>query len=86
MYTDTFRSSVAYPVTEYLDDVFGAVWKPLSGQSPLDMSERETIAKALRRNGGSRKRTALELKISERTLYRKMKEYGIGQHDAPPKI
>ena len=50
------------------------------------MSERETIAKALRRNGGSRKRTALELKISERTLYRKMKEYGIGQHDAPPKI
>jgi len=50
----------------------------VSGQSPLDMSERETIAKALRRNGGSRKRTALELKISERTLYRKMKEYGIG--------
>ena len=58
----------------------------VSGQSPLDMSERETIAKALRRNGGSRKRTAMELKISERTLYRKMKEYGIGQHDAPPKI
>ena len=58
----------------------------VSGQSPLDMSERETIAKALRRNGGSRRRTALEPKTAERTLSRKMKEYGIGQHDAPPKI
>lgn len=56
---------------------------PGDDESPLNLSERETIIRALARNGGSRKRTALELKISERTLYRKMKEYGIGRTDLP---
>lgn len=54
--------------------------RDISNESPLELSERDTIVRALARNGGSRKRTALDLKISERTLYRKMKEYGIGQH------
>lgn len=54
--------------------------------SPLDSSERETIIRTLARNGGSRKRTALELKVSERTLYRKMKEYGIGRAGADTDI
>ncbi len=40
-------------------------------------SERELIIKALHRNGGKRKLAAAELGISERTLYRKIKEYGI---------
>ncbi len=40
-------------------------------------TERDTIADALRRNGGRRKATAEELNISERTLYRKIKEYGL---------
>ncbi|MDE7412046.1 MAG: helix-turn-helix domain-containing protein, partial [Paramuribaculum sp.] len=39
--------------------------------------ERETIRRALERNGGRRKATARELNISERTLYRKLKGYGI---------
>ncbi|MCP9611983.1 sigma-54 interaction domain-containing protein [Coprobacter tertius] len=39
--------------------------------------ERETIRKALERNNGKRKKTAEELKISERTLYRKIKEYNL---------
>lgn len=60
--------------------------REVGDESPLEMSERDTIARALARNGGSRKRTALELKISERTLYRKMKEYGIGQPGATPTI
>jgi len=38
---------------------------------------RETIKKALLRNHGKRKKTAEELKISERTLYRKIKEYNL---------
>ena len=37
--------------------------------------ERETIRQALERNGGNRKATAAELGLSERTLYRKIKEY-----------
>lgn len=43
----------------------------------LEDTERETIRKSLERNCGKRKKTAEELKISERTLYRKIKEYGL---------
>lgn len=41
----------------------------------LEDTERETIRKSLIRNNGKRKKTAEELQISERTLYRKIKEY-----------
>ncbi len=40
--------------------------------------ERDLIVRALEKHGGRRKRAAQELGISERTLYRKIKEYGIG--------
>ncbi len=43
----------------------------------LEDTERETIRRALMRNNGKRKKTALELQISERTLYRKIKEYNL---------
>ncbi|MBR1543728.1 MAG: sigma-54-dependent Fis family transcriptional regulator [Muribaculaceae bacterium] len=43
----------------------------------LKATERETIVRALERNGGVRNRTAKELNISERTLYIKIKEYGL---------
>ena len=43
----------------------------------LDEAEREVILAALLRNGGQRRRTAQELHISERTLYRKIKEYNL---------
>ena len=43
----------------------------------LEDTERETIRRSLERNDGKRKKTAEELKISERTLYRKIKEYGL---------
>ncbi|MBO7220344.1 MAG: sigma-54-dependent Fis family transcriptional regulator [Alistipes sp.] len=39
--------------------------------------QREQILKALRRNGGSRRGAAAELFMSERTLYRKIKELNI---------
>lgn len=39
--------------------------------------QRDQIVKALRRNGGSRRAAAAELFMSERTLYRKIKELGI---------
>ena len=43
----------------------------------LEETERETIRRSLEANGGKRKATAQELNISERTLYRKIKEYGL---------
>jgi DNA-binding NtrC family response regulator len=39
--------------------------------------QREQIVRALRRNGGSRRAAAAELFMSERTLYRKIKELNI---------
>lgn len=43
----------------------------------LSDMEKDTIQKALIKNGGNRKATAVELGLSERTLYRKIKEYGL---------
>ena len=43
----------------------------------LEEVEKEMIIKALERNGGRRRSAASDLKISERTLYRKIKEYGM---------
>lgn len=47
--------------------------EPLS----LQNKELELIIKALERNGGKRKEAAKELGISERTLYRKIKQYDL---------
>ena len=38
---------------------------------------RQALEKALLRNGGNRKKAALELGISDRTLYRRLKQYGL---------
>lgn len=43
----------------------------------LEDAEKEMIRKALEKNNGRRKYAAADLKISERTLYRKIKEYNL---------
>lgn len=43
----------------------------------LANAEKELIHKALKKHNGRRKEAAAELGISERTLYRKIKEYGV---------
>jgi transcriptional regulator with PAS, ATPase and Fis domain len=45
----------------------------------LEEMEKEMIVKALNKHRGKRKDAAQELRISERTLYRKIKEYGLDQ-------
>ena len=52
---------------------------PVSLQEPVSIQDvsAELIRKALERHGGRRKPAADELGISERTLYRKIKELGI---------
>jgi two-component system response regulator HydG len=49
---------------------------PLAGRS-LSEVERELIAENLKLLGGNREKTAKVLGIGERTLYRKIKEYGL---------
>lgn len=51
----------------------------VSDADSLNLSDigRQAIEKALERNGGNRKKAALELGISDRTLYRRIKQYGL---------
>jgi DNA-binding NtrC family response regulator len=44
-----------------------------------ERAQREAIIKALRKNNGKRKDAARELFMSERTLYRKIKELEIDE-------
>ncbi len=62
-------------VDEYAESevVVDDVVRPMSKQDV----QRDQIVKALRRNGGSRRAAAAELFMSERTLYRKIKDLGI---------
>ena len=46
-------------------------------EDELDEVEKEMIRKALERHHGKRKSAAKDLNISERTLYRKIKEYNL---------
>lgn len=58
-------------------DADGGVAQVPASPVTLEETERDTIRRALERNGGRRKEAARELNISERTLYRKIKDYGI---------
>jgi DNA-binding NtrC family response regulator len=51
----------------------------ISETESLNINEigRQLIEKALERNGGNRKKAAKELGFSDRTLYRKLKQYGM---------
>lgn len=53
-----------------------------NGES-LNLSDigRQVVEKALERNGGNRKKAAQELGISDRTLYRRLKQYGLDKQD-----
>lgn len=61
------------PMDDDIQDTEEYVKETLS----LDEVEKEMIRKALDRHHGKRKNAAKDLNISERTLYRKIKEYGL---------
>ncbi len=61
------------PVDDDIQDTEEYVEESLS----LDDLEKEMIRKALEKHHGKRKSAAKDLNISERTLYRKIKEYGL---------
>ena len=61
------------PVDDDIQDTEEYVEESLS----LDEVKKEMIRKALEKHHGNRKSAAKDLNISERTLYRKIKEYGL---------
>ena len=61
------------PVDDDIQDTGEYVEESLS----LDEVKKEMIRKALEKHHGNRKSAAQDLNISERTLYRKIKEYGL---------
>ena len=59
--------------------VMDAVAEEISEPESLNLEDigRQMVEKALERNGGNRKKAAKELGISDRTLYRRIKQYGL---------
>jgi DNA-binding NtrC family response regulator len=55
--------------------------EPEKEPESLNLGEmgRQMLEKALERNNGNRKKAAQELGISDRTLYRRLKQYGLDQ-------
>ena len=53
--------------------------EPTPEQENLNLNDlsRQMLEKALERNNGNRKKAAQELGISDRTLYRRIKQYGL---------
>ena len=62
------------PEFDYAEEV---VEEQLAVPATKSDMQREQIMRALRRNGGSRRAAAAELFMSERTLYRRIKDLGI---------
>ncbi len=57
-----------------------AVAEEINEPESLNLNDlgRQMVEKALEKNGGNRKKAAQELGISDRTLYRRIKLYGLG--------
>lgn len=66
-----------HPVQKEEDDDIQDTEEYVEETLSLDEAEKELIRKALDKHHGKRKSAAKDLNISERTLYRKIKEYGL---------
>ena len=75
------HETVAYKPTEPIDKY--AYAETIEEEEPLSLQEKELemIKQSLKRSNGKRKLAAKELGISERTLYRKIKQYDLNDID-----
>ena len=72
--------STMSPITPKLEDAIAEEYiEPTPEQENLNLNDlsRQMLEKALERNNGNRKKAAQELGISDRTLYRRLKQYGL---------
>jgi DNA-binding NtrC family response regulator len=81
--TPTLLPSIIHkpaPATEFIETQ-EVTDEPAAKPISKDQVLREAILEALRRNGGRRKLAAQELFMSERTLYRKIKDLNINDNE-----
>ena len=71
------QSTVQSPINKIKRDDIQDTEEYIEENLSLEEVEKEMIIKALERHNNKRKYAAQDLKISERTLYRKIKEYGV---------
>ena len=77
-YVDFSKTAPTADYVTYTDTADIAPAEPAPAEpASLQEQERAAIVAALDRNGGQRKSAAAELGISPRTLYRKIKDYGL---------
>ena len=65
------------PLTSAEDAVAEEYVEPEPENLNVNDWSRQALEKALNRNGGNRKKAAQEMGISDRTLYRRLKQYGL---------
>lgn len=73
------QEAIEVPLTAPLTTASATIQTPVT-QAPamtLDEIERKAISEALTRNGGNRRKAAEELGISERTIHRKIADFGL---------
>ena len=71
---------IATPITSTVEDAVAEEYvEPERELENLNLNvlSRQMLERALERNGGNRKKAAQELGISDRTLYRRLKQYGM---------
>ena len=59
------------------DGMYSGIKDDVIGEITMNELEKEVIERTLKNFNGNRRKTAKALDISERTLYRKIKEYAI---------
>jgi transcriptional regulator with PAS, ATPase and Fis domain len=76
---ESFRGNREQPITiESGQSSTGSKTRLLEQPLNLEHNEKDLIARSLSKHSDNRKKAAQELGISERTLYRKIKQYGLG--------
>ena len=70
---------ISSPVNSFEEAEAEEYFEPTPEQENLNLNDlsRQMLEKALERNNGNRKKAAQELGISDRTLYRRLKQYGM---------
>ena len=79
--TSTANTPAVAPTQNYLprvaEDAVAEEYVEPTNSLNLETIEKQMLIKALERNNGNRKRAAEELGYSDRTLYRRLKQYGL---------